>query len=269
MASAMPAQPQLLIEGEGPTVVMIHGWPDTLRVWDGTVAALKGRYRCVRFTLPGFETPAAARAAWSLDEVLAFIARAVDQASPDAPVTLLLHDWGCFYGYQYATRHKARVARVIGVDIGDIGSHYNLQELSLKTKLYTVGYQVWLALAWKIGGNLGDRMARGMARFFHAPAPASEISSAMGYPYAVQWFRTRGGFGRLRAFVPTVPMLFVVGERKPFRFHSANWAERIRARPGCRVLGLPCGHWVMIQQPDAFHAAVLDWLQQTDAGIHP
>ena len=29
------------IEGQGPTVVMLHGWPDTLALWDGTVAALQ------------------------------------------------------------------------------------------------------------------------------------------------------------------------------------------------------------------------------------
>ena len=44
------------VEGEGAeTIVMVHGWPDTYRLWDSAVAALKDRYRCVRFTLPGFD----------------------------------------------------------------------------------------------------------------------------------------------------------------------------------------------------------------------
>ena len=34
---------------------MIHGWPDTHRLWDRQVAALQDRYRCVRFALPGFD----------------------------------------------------------------------------------------------------------------------------------------------------------------------------------------------------------------------
>ena len=34
---------------------MIHGWPDTYRLWDAQVAFFKDRYRCVRFTLPGFD----------------------------------------------------------------------------------------------------------------------------------------------------------------------------------------------------------------------
>ena len=44
------------IEGEGPdTLLFLHGWPDTCRLWDSMVAALRPHCRCVRFTLPGFD----------------------------------------------------------------------------------------------------------------------------------------------------------------------------------------------------------------------
>ena len=39
----------------GPLVLMLHGWPDTLALWDGTVAALQDHWRGARLTLPGFE----------------------------------------------------------------------------------------------------------------------------------------------------------------------------------------------------------------------
>jgi pimeloyl-ACP methyl ester carboxylesterase len=43
----------VFIEGEGSDVlVMIHGWPDTHRLWDNSVQAMKSFSRCVRFTLP-------------------------------------------------------------------------------------------------------------------------------------------------------------------------------------------------------------------------
>ncbi len=258
--------PQLLIEGHGErTLLLLHGWPDTLRVWDRTVDKLKAHYRCVRFTLPGFD-PALPSRAYSLDDVMAIITRAVDTVSPTQPVTLLLHDWGCFFGYQYAMRQPQRVARVVGVDIGDAGSRAHRAGLGVKAIVATLAYQWWLALAWKIGGGTGDRMARWIARLFQAPAPAQDVVSAMGYPYAMQWFGVAGGFGHPRPFVPNVPMLFIHGERKPFSFHSSAWAERLAARPGSRVLGMPTGHWVMSQRPDEFNAAVLAWLQSTEKG---
>lgn len=247
-------------EGQGDeAVVLIHGWPDTLALWDAQVAALAPRRRCVRFTLPGFDRHRAPRPS-SLDEVVAVIHRIVSTTCPGERVTLLLHDWGCLYGYQYALRHPETVARIVGVDIGDAGSAAHRATLGAKAKLMALGYQLWLALAWRLGGHLGDRMARWMAKSMRCPTPAEEIVASMGYPYAVQWFGVKGGFRGLRPFVPQVPMLYLYGQRKPFMFHSPAWAKALAERPGSRVLGLPTGHWVMVQRPQEFNAAVIDWL---------
>jgi cis-3-alkyl-4-acyloxetan-2-one decarboxylase len=263
--SARLPMPALQIDGVGvETIVLLHGWPDTQRVWDCTVAGLKDRYRCVRFTLPGFEGPQHHQA-YALRDIIDLIGQVVDTASPNAPVTLLLHDWGCFFGYQYAMQHPQRVQRVVGVDIGDAGSRQHLAALGARAKLGAVFYQWWLALAWKLGGGLGNRMARWMAKSLRAPAPLAEIHSGMGYPYAMQWFGVAGGFGKPRAFVPDKPMLFIYGERKPFNFHSQAWVDRLKAKPGSRGVGMPTGHWVMTQKPEAFNTTVREWLEGTAA----
>ena len=254
---------EVRVEGQGAqAVVMVHGWPDTLQLWDAQVQALKPHFRCVRLTLPGFDLSQPGRA-HSLDEVIATIKQVVEHHCPGERVTLLVHDWGCLYGYQFALRHPELVARVVGVDVGDAGSRAHRAALGLKAKAMVVGYQLWLALAWRVGGGLGDRMARWMAAKLRCPAPPQSIGAQMGYPYAVAWFGVQGGFGKLRVFDPAVPMLFIYGQRKPFMFHSQAWAERLAARPGSRVLGLPTGHWVMLQRPAEFNAALLDWLAAT------
>ena len=47
---------EVVVDGDGPeAIVMVHGWPDTLRLWDPQVEALRPRFRCIRFTLPGFD----------------------------------------------------------------------------------------------------------------------------------------------------------------------------------------------------------------------
>jgi pimeloyl-ACP methyl ester carboxylesterase len=249
---------EVVIEGAGEDpVVMIHGWPDTHRLWDRQVEALRDRFRCVRFTLPGF-APDAPHRAVPLDEVVDFIGRVVDAACDSKPATLLLHDWGCFFGYQFAARHPARVRRIVGVDVGDAGSRRHRSELRMAQKLQIVGYQSWLAAAWRIGGRIGDAMARRMARAARAPAPGPSISSQMGYPYFVQW--AGRGYRHARRFVPACPMLFLYGRRKPFMFHSTGWAQEIATMPGNRVIGFDCGHWVMVARAPQFNQAVLDWL---------
>src|SRR6185503_1148200 len=131
-------------KGDGKTIVMVHGWPDTARLWHPQIEALQDRYECIAITLPGFEGE---KRAYTLDEVVEAIRAAVG----DRRVTLLLHDWGCLYGYQFAMRHPERVERVIGVDIGDAGSRAHLAEIGVRGKLMIVAYQHWLALAWCVG----------------------------------------------------------------------------------------------------------------------
>ncbi len=255
---------EVFVEGDGPkTIVMVHGWPDTYRLWDAQVEALKDRYRCVRFTLPGFDLSQPGRA-YSLDEVVETIRRVVSETSDGQQVSMLLHDWGCLYGYQFVMRYPDKVERVIGVDIGDGGSRRQRAELNLMNKLMVVGYQVWLALAWRIGGRVGDAMARGMARILKPPADPGSIGAQMGYPYAATWLGAAGGFHGLKPFIPRFPMLYIFGERKPFMFHSQGWIEVLARRPGSRVLGLPTGHWVMAESPQAFNEVLLQWLAETD-----
>lgn len=251
------------VDGEGPrSIVFVHGWPDTCRLWDRQVEALRSRYRCVRFTLPGFERDHPRRA-YSLDEVIELIRGIVEHGCGAEAVTLLVHDWGCVYGYQFALRYPQLVRRIVGVDIGDAGSRRHLQELGPTAKAMIVAYQLWLAAAWRIGGPLGDWMARAMARLAGAPGERTSIGAWMGHPYYVQWVRR--GYRQARSFRPACPMLFVYGRRKPFMFHSSGWAAEVGAGPGSRVLAFDSGHWVMAEQPRQFNQAVIEWLTAGDA----
>ena len=254
----------VFVEGKGTTtIVMVHGWPDTRRLWDAQVAALKTRFRCVRFTLPGFE-PGAPRVAPSLDDTVGLLRDVVDAVSPKRPVVLLLHDWGCFFGYQYAMREPKRVARIVGVDIGDAGSPEHARSLGAAAKAMLVGYQTWLALAWRVGGRAGDAMTRGVARAARAPADASAVHCGMNYPYDILWTGSHGSYRDAVAFEPTWPMLFIYGARKPFLFHSPAFAAALAARADCRVLEFDTGHWVMSEQPKRFNDAVRGWLAGDD-----
>jgi len=242
---------------------MIHGWPDTWRLWDGQVPALRDRYRCVRFTLPGFER-SDARRAYTLDEVVETIHGVVMAAGKGQRVTLLLHDWGCLYGYQFAMRHPQLVERVVGVDIGDAGSRAHLAEIGWRGKSMIFAYQLWLAVAWRIGGRMGDAMTRAMARLLGCPTDRDRVGAHMAYPYAVRWFGEAGGFKGLRVFKPEVPMLFLYAQKKPVMFHSRAWLEQLASRERNRVIGFPTGHWIMVTRRDAFNEALRSWLADTD-----
>ncbi|TWI42533.1 pimeloyl-ACP methyl ester carboxylesterase [Pseudoduganella flava] len=257
---------EVLIEGTGPdTILMLHGWPDTRALWDQTAAALSPHYRCVRFTWPGFE-PGAPRGEHSLDELIALCEHVVREVSPNKPVILLVHDWGCLFGYQFAMRHPDRVARVVGIDIGDAGSKAHRDEIGLKGKLGIVSYQWWLAAAWLIGGGVGESMSRYLCRKMRVPAAPESITVEKNYPYYSTW---TGKYKAAKPFRPTCPMLFIYGTRKPFMFHSQAWERELSGKPGSRVVAMDTDHWPMARQPEAFHRLVLDWLGTTASTQEP
>lgn len=249
------------IDGEGEeTIVMIHGWPDTYRMWDAQVADFKHRYRCVRFTLPGFD-PDTPRRVYSLDAVVRSISYVINAVSQNKKkVILMLHDWGCVFGYEYAARFPQRVARIVAVDVGDHHSGALRRALTARQRWLIARYQLWLALAWKIGGRTGTWMTRWMARALGCRTDPATIGWQMNYPYAMRWFGSVGGLAGLARIVSHCPILYIYGERKPFMFHSSQWLEQLAARPGSAVRAFPTGHWVMVQRPQEFHQCVRDWL---------
>jgi pimeloyl-ACP methyl ester carboxylesterase len=250
----------VFVEGDGAeTIVMIHGWPDTYRLWDAQAAFFKDRYRCVRFTLPGFDI-GKPRRAYSMAETMAIVKDIIERTSPGRKVILMLHDWGCFFGYQFAMRHPSLVSKIVGVDIGDAGTRAHIRSLTFKARLMMIAYQLWLAAAWRIGGRLGERMTLWMARIARAPSDPRFIDSRMDYPYYIRWMKAHGSYRDLVRFEPSVPMLFIYGKRKPFLFHTPAWAEALAARPGNAVHAFETGHWVMSKRPQQFNEAVAAWL---------
>ena len=248
------------VEGpEGaPAIVMVHGWPDTYRLWDAQVEFLKARYRCIRFTLPGFDE-SQPRRVYTVDEVTSLLKQVVAQLSPGQKVTLMLHDWGCIFGYEFYMRNPELVSRIVGVDIGEVRAAARV--MSARAKFYVLAYQVWLALAWKLGS---EWMTRKMARWVRARSDARFIGSRMNYPYWLAWFGGRQSFHRQTQRLKLgCPMLFIYGERKLFMFHAKAWIDALADIPGNRVVGFDTGHWVMLQRPERFNEVVGDWLAAT------
>lgn len=254
------------VEGEGDEVVlMVHGWPDTARLWDDQVETLRGDFRCVRLTLPGYDVGGSRRPT-SVAGMTGILRALVDRESPRRPVVLLLHDWGCVFGLHFAMEHPDRVDRVVAMDVGDARSEDLRRELSLAGKAMVFAYQSWLALAWRIGGALGDRMTRWMAKLLGAPAAPEEIGSGMNYPYDMMWTGSYGGFADLETWQPTKPTLFFYGSRKPLQFFSQSWADAIEARDDSRVVRVEAGHWLMKEEGEVVNSALREWLLGAGAG---
>jgi len=81
---------------DGPTIVAVHGFPDSHHVWDGVAAELGDRFRVVSYDVRGAgdSDKPRGRRAYRQEHLTADLMAVLDAVSPDEPVHLLGHDWG-------------------------------------------------------------------------------------------------------------------------------------------------------------------------------
>lgn len=89
-----------------PTVLLVHGYPDNQRVWNGVIARLAERHHVVAYDVRGAgESGRPSRAADYRLELLAADLLAVAQATAGGKrVHLVGHDWGSMQGWELVGR---------------------------------------------------------------------------------------------------------------------------------------------------------------------
>ncbi|MFD6895200.1 alpha/beta fold hydrolase [Rhodococcus sp. NPDC060086] len=93
-----PIELHVIEEGNpgGPTLILVHGWPDTHALWDRVVPHLADEFRIIRFDNRGAGASTVPRNVddYRLAHLASDLFAVIDAMSPDAPVHLLGHDWG-------------------------------------------------------------------------------------------------------------------------------------------------------------------------------
>ena len=80
-------------EGEGPVLLMLHGWMNTLHSFDALVEQLRGKYRIVRIDLPGFGHSEPPPGPWSVADYATFVAHFIEKKGLK-PATIIGHSFG-------------------------------------------------------------------------------------------------------------------------------------------------------------------------------
>jgi pimeloyl-ACP methyl ester carboxylesterase len=249
---------KVYLNGEGKkTIVMIHGWPDTHEIWQKQVDFFKKEYTCVTFTLPSFDKEDNKK--YTFEDIIIRIKNIVDTVCPNSKAILLVHDWGCVFGYEYAMRYPEKVEKLIGIDIGDASTPEFEKSLKLQAKLMMFSYQITLALGWITKSDFIHKM---MAKGLQARSNFENIHAGMGLPYAMHWLGVHGGLGKLKTIKPSFPFFYAYALKKPFLFHTEQWINSIEQNPENKVQAFNCSHWVMIDKAEEFNESVNNWLKK-------
>lgn len=88
-----------------PTIVFVHGYPDTHSIWRRMIHALQNDYHCVCYDVrgAGASTHPEATHDYDLGKLAGDLAHVIDWASPDAPAHVVAHDWGSIQSWEAVT----------------------------------------------------------------------------------------------------------------------------------------------------------------------
>jgi pimeloyl-ACP methyl ester carboxylesterase len=111
---------QVQSAGEGPAVVLLHGFPDTHIVWRKQIAPLMAAgYRVLAPDLRGYGGSAAplAVSAYRLEHVAADVLAMLDQLGI-ARARVVGHDWGAVVGWLLCMGAPGRIEQYVALSVG-------------------------------------------------------------------------------------------------------------------------------------------------------
>lgn len=226
-------------DADAPSVVLVHGYPDTSSLWAAVARRLARDHHVVTYDVRGAgasERPAGT-AAYDLRLLVADLAAVVAATVPDGPVHLVGHDWGAIQGFA-AVGSDADLApdvasfTAVSAPSFDVVGHWVRATLRRPTPAGLAAVAGQLRRSWYVGAFqvpvlpelvwrtvLGPRWSRGARRRAAAdpsavvPAPTLARDGAVG----VRLYRANLG----RALRPRpqrwqVPVRVLAAARDPF-----------------------------------------------------
>jgi NAD(P)-dependent dehydrogenase (short-subunit alcohol dehydrogenase family)/pimeloyl-ACP methyl ester carboxylesterase len=112
---------------DGPTLVLVHGWPNSHVMWDGVVPLLADRFRILAYDNRGSGASSVPKPvkAYTMGRFADDFEAVIGELSPGQPVHVLAHDWGSVGVWEYLSRPGAseRIASFTSVS-GPSTDHY-------------------------------------------------------------------------------------------------------------------------------------------------
>jgi len=257
----------LEVTGEGPTLVMLHGWPDTGALWSDVVPQLvKGGFRVAVPDLRGCGRSAkpAETSSYRMFHLVNDVKSIIDALGGE-PVTLIGHDWGAALAWSAAAHLPELVARLVVVSVGHPTSFYGAG----------IDQQVrsWYMLLFSQEG-LGEAFLRkndyDYLRHRTGHPRAQEIIDELerdGQMSAhLRWYRANAPMDSFIVDPPTLPPVSapVLGlwssDDKALTERQMTGSQAYCAGGFTYVRLEGYGHWIPLEAPDVLSREILKFL---------
>jgi pimeloyl-ACP methyl ester carboxylesterase len=257
----------VLDEGEGLPVLLLHGFPDSSHLWRHQIPALKSAgYRVIAPDQRGFglsDRPLDVKL-YGHDLLIADVISVLDAAGVDK-AALITHDWGAAVGWQLADRHPDRFTCHAALSVGPLAAYHRCRDLRQREmSWYTLFFQ-YAGVAEKALAVDDWRLFREWVR--HHPEVdhwIADLSREGALTAALNWYRANifsmTPDERLGIRVPTLGLwsdhdAFLIEEQMSTggRYVKADWHYE-------RVQG--ASHWMMLDRPQHLNRLLLNFLRR-------
>ncbi|MEU9229084.1 SDR family oxidoreductase [Streptomyces massasporeus] len=275
-----------------PTVVLVHGYPDSKEVWSEVAERLAGRFHVVAYDVRGHgrsTAPRPLRGGFTLEKLTDDFLAVADAVSPHAPVHLVGHDWGSVQAWEFTTvrRTEGRIASftsMSGPSLDHFG-HWIGKRVRRPTprrvgQLLGQGARSWYVyllhtpvlpeLAWR--GPLGKRWPRVLERVEKVPRGEYPTASLPSDAAHGAWLYRDNVRPRLRAPRPDAhahaPVQIITPLEDRFlseRLHDEleQWVPQLTRRT------IQAGHWIPRTRPDRLASWIEEFVTSVESGRSP
>lgn len=266
----------LVEEGSGPSVLLLHGFPEFWYSWRLQIAALSAAgFRVLAPDMRGYNLSEKPRGvgAYAMEHLVADIAALLrEEAGGNAHV--VGHDWGGVVAWRLAAIHPELIGKLAILNAPHPAAYRQLLMSGIEQWLrswYVFGFQVpWLAEASIKAGDF-KLFQRALQR---QPTNPTAFTDADIKRYKEAWSQPgaiTGGLNYYRAALRypqminqppqevTAPTLVIWGERDPFLSlrllqHLDRWVPKLR------IERLPqISHWVQNDAAEEVNRLLIEW----------
>jgi len=267
-------QLQYLVAGRGPTIVLLHGYAETSRMWRPLMPRLASNFTVIAPDLPGIGGSAIPDDGLDMAHAASRIHGLVTQLGL-GKAAVVGHDIGLMVAYAYAAQFPEDVDRLVLMDA------------------FLPGVDGWEAIynspaIWhfRFNGPTPEALVRGRERTYfehfwndfaadktrslpetdrqaYTTAYARPGRMRSAWAYFVSFQQAAKDFARLSETKLTMPVLSIGGEKA----NGEALAQQVRlVATNARSVTLPnTGHWVMEESPEATMDALVAFLHPAAA----
>ncbi len=255
-----------LTAGQGPALILLHGYTQTSRMWRPLFEKLKDKFTIIAPDLPGIGDSDIPRGGSDM-KTAAIRIRALAKSLGVTKARVVGHDIGLMVAYAYAAQFPAEVEKLVVMDAflpGVAGWElaYNNDNLwhfrfhgptpgalvKGREKLYFAYFWNDLAADKKRSLKPGDRYA--YARAYSRPG-----RMRAGWAYFAAWSDTAKDFAEMAKTKLTMPVLSIAGEKASAAILVPQM--KLVATNVTAVDLKDTGHWLMEERPEETMKALI------------